>query len=1197
MIPQIKELNFPTYATLSQATVTLNDMGDKTISTQVKIDGSIRPDFSYDWEIEFRDERYIHPLRVPQASKSNESIQSVIDIVFHHWATYQLKRHFFTQIEVLESGTLMPNNYVYTIGLSLSDFIAELANNLEYYYKGKIKVSLNDNPKTPYSEDKVEWSLNYTNIWDALLQLNEKHDVRWQWAYDKDSDVYTIEVGYDAVEVTHIFEYGYEKGLTKIERQVQDAEIRNQMFGRGGAQNLPYRYFKNIDPNNPEWKADPDWIPELENIYFSELRGKTFRDYVRGWKARHYGGEAMPRPHSQAYRSGFTDRVFNPIEYVEDTASIYKYGVIQGGLDNNDEIFPTIQKRDLGNGLGRADEVVDVETILVDEPASNTEAVADIEPISEDIVVWYDSVPSNDTLNMTVATKVISISDIKDAHIVKDTDIEIVQHVRCVREFSKYDAVNNSWHTLSKKTIQKVNPLKINSMEVSYINNVTGKKVADITNIEKGTAFYIVVTANVSGFVKKQTNIPHLNPIFSAYTGTFTPDATFKIITSVNTEIDYTPIHGIILGNYTEGTNRISGSTTIPANGNGRVQLLTEIFEVDEDGTTNIDVPTRITSSDTTGSYSPRKIIDAINVDTNEAFDPSNLSEGKYRLRVITDITNLTAASQTYTVELLPTYIYYPYDSEKWRPTFDIWIKDIWGSTRLDDENDTSYAERVWQPILGDRQGDEAKVVFSSGSLSGYSDWEFPIVAYAFDNSKSLDGVHSHWRLTLAKSDAEVDASGKWIPSIQTQAHAGDYFYFIGIDMPHQYVLWAEEEVDKWKRENMPSNITPTWTISLDKVRINTQEYNDTALLFSQLNVGSIANFKGYRFTKDEVERRYIQSMSLTWNEGRVIPDVEVILSDKPLKHTDVVSDVKKIKTDITIYTGQITKGLSAAWSASFKAKAISDKASNEAKKASMEVSKTQKEVVQVGIKLGAVQADVTSLNYLKKVVKKSDAYEVDAASLDSLISVQDAETSALKAGLYGGGVKALDEVGALDTEHGHMVLFAGVKDETDLTKSRFKVYEDGTLHASHGIFGGLLKRSHTEVTPDNIGTYIIRTAMQGTYVDLTKVGSFVTFKDFVDVDSWIPTTNITTITLPYYMQGNNLLLGNTSLDNMLALVGNTIVVRFDNSDTATLCFNVPSIGDDGTVSKFCAVADILILTCVAKRDTKKKLNIAWKSL
>ena len=88
MIKQIQEINFPSYATLSSATVTLNDMGDRTISAQVKIDGNIVPDFSYDWEVEFKGERYIQPLRQPQASKGNESIYSLIDLTFYHKTIY-----------------------------------------------------------------------------------------------------------------------------------------------------------------------------------------------------------------------------------------------------------------------------------------------------------------------------------------------------------------------------------------------------------------------------------------------------------------------------------------------------------------------------------------------------------------------------------------------------------------------------------------------------------------------------------------------------------------------------------------------------------------------------------------------------------------------------------------------------------------------------------------------------------------------------------------------------------------------------------------------------------------------------------------------------------------------------------------------------------------------------------------------------
>ena len=911
MIPQIKEINFPEYATLSTATATLVDMGDKTITAQVKIDGSIVPDFSYDWEIEFQGERYIHPLREPQASKGNESISSAIDLTFYHKGIYDLKRHFFVSTAETEAGTIMVDNYIVPLAMNIGKFVEYLNKVLKLYYGQTYLVDLN--PEYEYDETDIKYiDINYTKIWAIFTQFYEWFGVRWVWEtsdLDDNAQYYTIKVGYPSQEVSHIFQYGFEGGLLKFARQVQDAEIRNQMLGRGGSQNLPYRYFKKFDPNNPSWKADPDWIPELASIYFSELRGKSFRDYVRGWKAKHYGGQ-LYLPATDAYTKGYTDEKFDPVDYVEDKDSIAKYGIIQGGLDNNEEIFPTIQKRDLGNGLGRADEVVDVETILVDEPTSNTEAVADIEPISEDIVTWYDSAPSNDTLNMTVSTKVISISDIKEAHIVKDTDIKIVQHVRCVEEFSKYDAVNNQWHILSKETIQKVNPLKINSIEVSYINNVTGEKVADIANIEKGTTFYIVVTANVSGFVKKQTNIPHPDPNFSAYTGTFTPDATFKIITSVNTEIDYTPINGQILGNYTDGANRISKSMSIGKGEDSYVILETEEFEVGENGATSVDVPTRIISTDTTGSYSKRTTINAVNQDTNEVLDPSNLPQGRYVLQVQVDITNNSTTSQTYTVELLPAYIYYPYDSATWRPTFDIWIKDIWGSTRLDDENDTSYADRVWIPILGDRKGEEAKVVFSSGSLSGYSDWEFPIVAYAFDDSKSLDGVPSHWRLTLSKSDAEVDASGKWIPSIQTQAHAGDHFYFIGIDMPHQYVLWAEEEVDKWKRENMPSQIKPTFVIQTDKIRLNELQEGETRPLLNSLRIGNSIRTADFRFIEGDYEVLHLQSVTYTWDASTIIlPNIEVVLSDKVVLDKNPIEETKLTISKISLGVSEITEG------------------------------------------------------------------------------------------------------------------------------------------------------------------------------------------------------------------------------------------------------------------------------------------------
>lgn len=918
MIPQIKEINFPEYATLSTATATLVDMGDKTITAQVKIDGSIVPDFSYDWEIEFQGERYIHPLREPQASKGTESISSAIDLTFYHKGIYNLKRHFFVSTAETEAGTIMADNYIVPLAMNIGKFVEVLNKILKLYYGNTYLVDLN--PEYEYDETDIKYiDINYTKIWDIFTQFHEWFGVRWAWEtsdLDDNTQYYAIKVGYPSREVSHIFQYGFEGGLLKFERQVQDAEIRNQMFGRGGSQNLPYRYFKNVDPNNADWNADPDWIPELALINFSELRGKSFRDYVRGWKAKHYGGQAY-LPATDAYTKGYTDEKFDPVDYVEDKDSIAKYGLIQGGLDNNDEIYPTIQKRDLGNGLGRADEVVDVETILVDEPTSNTEVMSEIVPIDEDIALSYDDVPSSDDATLFVASKDISISTNKDAHILKDINVVATQYVRVTRYTQEY--LDGEWVDFTpRKTIDEANVLELGKVEVSVINSATGEAVTDISNITKGTTIYIAAEVSASGIITNKVEEYSRSPDSPRYRNIQEVDTPYQIVVSVNTEIDYTPINGQILGNYVEGTNRISKSVSIGKGNSSNVLLETKEFEVGENGATSVDVPTRIISTDTTGSYTKRTTINARNLDTTEVLDPSNLPQGRYVLQVQVDITNNSTASQTYKVELLPAYIYYPYDSTTWRPTFDIWIKDIWGSTRLVDangvvENDTSYANRIWIPILGDREKNSPKVVFSSGSLSGYSDWEFPIEAYAFDDSKTLNGVKSHWRLTLGKSDAEVDASGKWIPSIQTQAHVGDHFYFIGIDMPHQYVLWAEEEVDKWKRENMPSQIKPTFVIQTDKVRLNELQEGETQPLLNSLRIGNTIRTADFRFIEGDYEVLHLQSVTYTWDASTImLPNVEVVLSDKIFSSKDPISDfeqgLRRLKDSTLVAAATTTK-------------------------------------------------------------------------------------------------------------------------------------------------------------------------------------------------------------------------------------------------------------------------------------------------
>lgn len=916
MIPQIKEINFPEYATLSTATASLVDMGDKTITAKVKIDGSIVPDFSYDWEVEFQGEKYIQPLRKPQGSKSYESINSIIDLTFYHKGIYDLKRYFFVSTVELEAGTIMADNYIVPLRLNIAEFVDYLNKVLSYYYGSTYKVFLN--PDYEYDEtDRKDIDINYTKIWDVVTKIYEWFGVRWAWDtgdLNDNTQYYTIKIGYPSIDISHIFEYGFEGGLLKFERQVQNAEIANVVFGRGSSENIPYRYFKNKSEDNPTFPADPDWIPELENVYFANLRGKTFRDYVKGWKSNPnrdtLNGTLKIEPvdlnlvlTSFEYNRGLEDTKFAPIEYVKNNISIQKYGEIQKGLEHNEEIKPTIQGVTI-DGIGRVDQIVDVEPILVDESTENTEIASDVQPISENVVTWYDSAPSNDTLNMTIVFPSIDISATKVAHIVKDVQINIVQHVRCTEKFSRYDAVNNKWDILSTRTIQKENPLKVDYLNVECINEYTGKPISDLANISQGVRLMVVVEAKVSGFVKKQTNIPHPNPNFNAYTGTLTPDSTFKIVTSLNTEIDYTPVHCQILGNYEDSATRKSQTKTIPANGTSQVVFTTEQFTISEDNApaTSVEMPYRITSSLKGEEYDPRPNVVAINVETREAVSPINLPAGTYYLQNSIQITNLSNKSQTFKVELLPTYIYYSYDSASWKPTFDIWVKNIWQTMPNKLEGDYSYEHRIWDAILGNHLGNEAKVVFSSGRLSGHNDWEFLIAdTPKRDTSKTIDGVPSEWRITLYKSDAEVEATDKWLPSIMTQASAGDHFYFVGIEMPHQYVLWAEERLDKYKYEELKKvrDVDSAIVVQLDKVRLNQLQEGESKPLLNSVRVGNNIKVADSRFIQSPHETLHLQSVTYTWDANTImLPNIEVVLSDEIAIYSNPFEDIQHKMSD-----------------------------------------------------------------------------------------------------------------------------------------------------------------------------------------------------------------------------------------------------------------------------------------------------------
>ncbi|WP_290144984.1 hypothetical protein [Muribaculum intestinale] len=736
MIPAIQELNFPKidgkqYATLSHATVNLADMGEKTISTQVKIDGDIVPDFSQDWEVAFQGEKYIMPLRQPQGAKENTSLNSTIDLTFQHWAIYQLKRWMFFTVQPVETGTAVADKYIADVILNLGDFCNLFGQVLRHYYGDTITIDLN--PDWDHKQEASPIAISHSYIWDVLIKLYELFAVRWSIEPNGDSSHYVIKVGYPTTEVDHIFEYGFEGGLLKVERQVQSEDIRNMLLGRGGEKNIPKYYFKR-SPDEEKWRSDPDWIEELANIYFTNLMPATFRSYVQGWKAVHiskYPGYAAVGESNAyapwAYRKGYTDSKFDPVEYVKDDESIAKYGPLLGGLDNNEEIYPSIQ----GSGM---DIAVDVEQILSDD----------------------------------------------------------------VEEATDNDAT---------------------------LSNV-GSARGTARNVAKSA--YKTLTIRGANFT-----VP------TGKTANFIDDA--KIL-----------------------------SVVIPGSGGGRG--------------THSRPQDIATSAELTS-----KTINIYNAVTGAKRSASSIPAGSWYYEIVAEVHNLTT-DKTLNITVgteSPKLQDATLGNDSWKNTFDIWVKNIWETSKLATETNEQYAERVWKPILGDREQNTAKVMFTTGALAISEDYEFTIVDFPkLDTSKSFGGESSHWRIKLAKSDADLESTGLYVPSTQKQGKAGDKFVFIGTEMTHHYVVWAETALDDWKKDQLreKKDIKPTWVVTTDRVRLNNE--GKANALIQQLRIGNSLRLADKRLIDGDYETLYLQSITYTYREpssddAALNPDVAIVLSNE----------------------------------------------------------------------------------------------------------------------------------------------------------------------------------------------------------------------------------------------------------------------------------------------------------------------------
>ena len=753
MIPGITEIGFPSYATLSQATVFFEEMGERTISTQVKIDGGVVPDFS-GWQLRFRGELFVLPTLKPQASKDNTTRNSLMDLVFVSAPIHELKRYYFAEMAQIDNGTVQGLNivdkYVASLRLNLTNFVAAFNKVLQYYFPdGSFVMDLN--PSYGDSGEVQEFEIDYMYIWDVLLKINEVYGVTWR-AVTNGQGVTTIRVGYDMGSIPdtdHVFQYGFDGGLLRFERHVEDTDIYNILLGRGGEKNIPYRYFKYTDPFNTIWKPDPDAISELKTVYFSRLLDINFRNYVQGWKTNSHRvleeGESVETYDAArgatdwAYKKGHEDTKFDPVEYVKDDDSIALYGPRQGRLEDNDDIFPTIQGIDIHNDnpdIGRVDEVVDVEVTAEDDP----EAVYDI------------------------------VTELPDIYQEAGGGSRIAQTILSDQTFTIEDG-------------------RVGRLEYAWLED-------DADNGDPPT-----------GQIDTINSIP-----------------------------------------YVSGSGQTYGISMIPAGGpyNYCVDIIV------------------------------------------------NLMSGESRLVGKYGLSNIRLHCT-------------PKDKLSYRQVFTIWIKNIWETTQGQDESDLAYAHRVWDPILGDKLGNEAAVCFSDGWMAASSDYEFLIQKLPeVDRTKTRNGVSSEWKITLVRDDSEYEATGLYIPNTKTGGVpvGGDHFFFTGIDVPIQYVKWAEQKLHDMKNDALQENAwtNPTWMVSLDKIKAHSESSEYAGTLAEKLDAGVLVTITDPRFTLDANGNQQqltlgVRSVKFTWNEPSdknpyTIPDIEVVLSDK-IEHTETYEGVK----------------------------------------------------------------------------------------------------------------------------------------------------------------------------------------------------------------------------------------------------------------------------------------------------------------
>lgn len=758
---------------ITNFTVNEVDMGESVITMDVHFGPEEEPGFNLNWTVQYNGETYHLKSYAPPGIKDLKSLRYKYTLTFVS-EREDLKFYPFSNIIKLTDGTLQTIGMKFAFLADLTEFVGRLRDNLAYYYGARWKVILN--PDMEINPFRATVSVDKTTIWDVLTQLYELYSVRW--SIEEDNGQISIKVGFPSPEIEHIFDYGDVPmdeanadgtGLVSIQRVNDQTDIYTRLIGRGSTRNLPYRYFKGAAG---AFVGDPDANAITELSYYSNLMPKSYRDYVRGWNDA-TAGKDPAEGNNPYYMLGYSDmkagRQMYPSDYA-DSPMQEKWGVRVGVLEDNEEIYPSIQNVWLGT-LGRADEVIAVEEVTNDNYAE-AEEEGEFAYKSTEIKVDF---PGMDTRRDPVV----------------------------------YDKTFTQSVTSEEMEVKATLP--------TLTFSIYGKETSTVPRgVERYTKWFDsnhLEYAELNVYVLSESN-----------------QVVFSKALNALTDMEYTDARG----------------------------------EVQNEGKSKFEI---------------------------------QLPMGKYRVRTSVSFkctTNPGSNRHYYMAVTTGRFSAAPAEGVgPYRQVFDIWIKDIWG--------ETGSIVDVWWPKIGQH---EATVMFSDGLLAG-EDYEFVIAKDPTlgnpeakdpetgdywciweDDSKQIETVDeegntitvkSKYRLSLIKSDAELRASGLMLPNTKQNAKPGDHFFLINIEMPHQYVLWAEDKLQDYLEVELDRVDDENPTFSAKPSAIFCESFEER----EKLRPGTKIRLHNNQLIGETDLVLYINNLTIAYKEGKLLPEWTITVSEE----------------------------------------------------------------------------------------------------------------------------------------------------------------------------------------------------------------------------------------------------------------------------------------------------------------------------